>query len=509
MSQTRNKLWLVAGGLFLGLVLFAYFRLIGGQDRLLLGHDHYTTGHMMLLAKTHLQTGFGTPCFFPMEDPFGPVVGWSPYPGQPPLPALLTAAVLRWRGVSIANARLLPCAMTTLSTLLVLVLAWRVTGRVMPTVLAVVTFAGNGLITKYAGFAWNDTFALAWSLLLITLYPTWVVGGGGDKVALFAGLTAVGGWLSWHCYLAPVACAAAWALADRPQWRAQWRRWAVPLAVAFVNGLIVVSVLRYLTQTYEPNGWLDASLGSNIVDKLLTWLGMKSPHLIVHHVLRAGRYLFNHLGPFAFATVLVVGAQAWRQSPPAAAAASSPTGDFYLHALWLYPVLWTVALPVAMGHEFQVISYVPFGAVLFAWVIVRTAPTPRGSAWLTAAGLALVLPVAVYVTRESYRQPDDARWAQLQADIQEHTPPGMLVVMGWDDRGVWWRMQRPMISLSRLARVGARPHRLVLPTGASAPVIERHQPLWEGRYRVLVERRFTDHPYYDYAILEPLAPAAP
>jgi len=43
---------------------------------------------------------------------------------------------------------------------------------------------------------------------------------------------------------------------------------------------------------------------------------------------------------------------------------------------------------------------------------------------------------------------------------------------------------------------------LVLPVGASAKLIERHQSLWEGRYRVLVERRFPN-PYYDYAILEP------
>ncbi len=194
---------------------------------------------------------------------------------------------------------------------------------------------------------------------------------------------------------------------------------------------------------------------------------------------------------------------------------------FYFHAVWIYPVLWVATTPQGCGYTFAALHAVPFVAVLMG-TVVRAAAGARSVRPLKQAFVVLMCalvaaPTTLIAVRNSMQgkgpYPGSQRWrhaeryAALQEDIRNLTNPDSLVVLGFDERGYWWSTQRPVVALTRLSDVQSLPHVLVLPVGERAERLAPYRPLWEGRYTVAREQRFTDarSSDYDYVILVPKA----
>src|SRR5262249_13803569 len=264
-------------------------------------------------------------------------------------------------------------------------------------------FVGHFAIIQYCSFICNDTAALPWSLLLIGLFPGLVVSGSPRGLALYSVLVVVGGLLSWHCYVAPLACAAALFLADRPRFRTRWRQVLTPVAVLAATGLGLVLVFRQADSLKD--------VGRKVGFRFLERTGLLDPVLAI-------RYASTHVVDLAkesalpvACVLLVVGVHYALRRRTAAASAPEPVpaeqareAEFFTLALGLFPALWLVLMPNMHEHDFQKIFSVPFLAVLGALLVQRTRPVIAGL-WakrvhalaLGAVFLALVGVEAVWV----------------------------------------------------------------------------------------------------------------
>jgi hypothetical protein len=497
--------WLLTSGV----VAFAFFWTIGHHAHLFRGLDHWCTGHQMLLAESYLRAGFDTPLGLPTEDPYGPVGGPAPYTGQPPLLVVVLASLLAVTGEGLAAARVFACLISAVSAVLVMWLAWRVTRRRWAALLALVIFAGHPMVAKYCSFVCNDTPGLTWSLLLICLYPGLVARGSGRGLALYCLLAAVGGLISWHCYIVPVVCGLALAVADRRLLRACWRRALAPLAAVFLVGLALVGASDYMTRHYVSNE--SRPYGSApMAGKFLARTGLNDPgqaYRIVYQQIdrTVDASALPVMGLFlVMAANFLLGRRGFARRQAADRRDAGAADEFYLHALWMLPAVWVLFMPQMHEHEYQMIFFVPFLAVLGALLIRSSLPALAGK-HLRAAYVGAVLLGFVAIAWVTGRQTCAARldsviYAQLEKDIRgDKGVPGLtgaqtVVVLADRDRGVWWRIRRPVIDVARLGRVRGRDHVLVVPLGTTG---------WEGDYAVLRRRGFGKSHDTGYLILEP------
>jgi hypothetical protein len=274
-TNGATRLWPWWGSLLLLAALFFYFLKVRGPD------DPWTTAHMLLVAKSYVQAGFKTPFLAPMEDPFGPVAGWSPYVGQLPLPFIFWAVVMKFTGFTWEMARTVACVFTALTGLATTLIVWRITRDRVATAFSLAAFCGNPLVLLYAGFAWHDIVALPWVLMLILLFPQWAARGTTRSWMLYVLLTVVGGVIGWWCYLAPVACGLSLALADREHLRKCWRRLAMLIGLMAIIGIAMLMVYARVQQLHHPNGWLDSPQGSDLAGKFLTRSALGNPQQAV------------------------------------------------------------------------------------------------------------------------------------------------------------------------------------------------------------------------------------
>jgi hypothetical protein len=391
-------------------------------------------------------------------------------------------------------------------------LAWRVTRRRWAALLALVIFAGHPMVAKYCSFICNDTPGLTWSLLLICLYPGMVARGSGRSLALYCLLAAVGGLISWHCYIVPVVCGLALAVADRQLLRACWRRALAPVAVVFLVGLALVGASDYMTRHYESNE--SRPYGSApMAGKFLARTGLNDPaqaYRIVYQQIdrTVEASALPVMGLFlVMAANFLLGRRGFARRPAAGHrdAGAAATDDFYLHALWILPAVWVLLMPQMHEHEYQMIFFVPFLAVLGALLIRSSLPAlarrPLRAAYVGAILLGFVA-IATATGRQAHRERlDSVMYAKLEKDIRgDKDVPGLtsaqtVLVLADRDRGLWWRVRRPVIDVARLGRVQGRDHVLVVPLGTTG---------WEGHYNVLQRRQgFGKSPDKGYLILEP------
>jgi hypothetical protein len=494
-----------------GLVAFAFFCAIGGQAHLFDWVDSYCTGHQMLLAQSYLHAGFATPLGLPTEDPFGPVGKEAPYTGQPPLFAMTLAGLLAVIGVDLAAARVFTCLISACSAVLVMWLAWRVTRQRWAALLSMVIFSGHFAITQFCSFVCNDTPGLTWSLLLISLYPWMISHTSRRALVLYCLLAALGGLISWHCYIVPVACALALAVTDRHLFRARWHRALGPVMVAFLVGLALIGASNYVTQHYDSNRF--GCQGTAVMsDKFFSRTGLNNPG-------EAFKVVYRHIdstveaSAFPLMGVFLVLAANYllerRQSgcrPRAErrAAGAGSAEALYLHALWMFPAIWLLVMPQMHEHEYQMLFFAPFFAVFAALLIQRSLP-PIRSRYLRAVYPAAILlgfvAIAAGSGRQAYRYRSDlAIYRQLEADIRALTSDQTVVVLADPNRGTWWRIQRPVIGLPRLRRAQGRDHVLVVPPETKD---------WENDYTILIGRHgFGKLRDQGYVILAPRHPTS-
>jgi hypothetical protein len=358
-------------------------------------------------------------------------------------------------------------------------------------------FVGHFAIIQYCSFVCNETAALPWSLLLIGLFPALVVSGSPRGLTAYAVLAAVGGLLSWHCYVAPLACVVALFLTDRSQFQARWRQVLTPVAVLAVTGLALVLVFRQADSVKD--------VGRKVGFRFLERTGLLDPVLAI-------RYATTHVVdlakqstlPAACVLLIVAIHYALRRraaaSPVAAPVPADPAreAEFFTLALGLFPALWLVLMPNMHEHDFQKIFTVPFLAVLGALLVQRTRPVLAGlgakrvhAMALGAVFLALVGVEAVWVWP---LRADCPVFAQLEKDVQALTNPETVMVMELGDRGAWWRMQRPVLDFEMAARVAGRRH---------VRLVRSDTVGWEESYTMLQARTGFGEPLDGYLILAP------
>ncbi len=263
---------------------FLFFLLIGGQGALFDGHDHWVSGHGMLLSDGYIHAGFRTPLLFPVEDPHGPVGTWAPYTGWPPLFFVLLSL---WRlavGMSLASARALSCLLMAFSAGLVALIGWRCARSLLASLLAAVAFSLARIVMHYCSFVFSDVAGLTWCLLLIWLYPAFMSRRSLSSAVAYCMALAAGCLLSWHCFLVPVACTALHIDLFREDARKKLLRYAVPVVVALAVGVILLVAMRYLETRYEPNEWESFGGRSSVLDKLLVRTGWQHPRACLSYL---------------------------------------------------------------------------------------------------------------------------------------------------------------------------------------------------------------------------------
>ena len=483
----------------LGLLAYALFCATGCRDHLFKRHDEWCTGHVLLLARSYLHAHFMTPYFAPMENPFGPVAGhWFAYTGWPPGNNLVVAALMGVFGPSIFVARLYACLLTSVSAVLVSVLAWRVSKSYYAALLAALLFAGDHFVMQYSCFVCHETFALTWALLMILLFPRVMASRGWAAILGYSLLVGLGGWFAWQCFFVPLACCGALLLADR---RRFWQRPAaalLPIVAAVLFGAVLTAVLARAEAAHQPNSWTEKS--ETLAKKLALRTGYSNRAEALGFAMQhVERVMTTRSFLVLFAFLLLA-----QTFPSQAAGATKPSGDdaerwqraFYLHALWLFPVLWLVAMPQMHRHEFQTIFVVPIIAVGVSHLLaVSFAGCPKNAArWLKLASLGAAVLLLLLVTALCKR-PDDPYSKSLAAEVQKFASPDTPVVLGIENRGLWWRVERPVVGLSNMHVLEEQrlPYLLVVPRPWTAPAGKTFQ--------LLVEKKGPSDLEVDYKIL--------
>jgi 4-amino-4-deoxy-L-arabinose transferase-like glycosyltransferase len=474
--------WAVALGLFL---------LVNRNPGLREGFDYFCSGHLMLLASSYLHADFATPLMMPTEDPYGPVDTWAPYFGWPPLFALSLAAFLKAFGSSLAAARFYACLWSSASAALVFAIGRRMTGSLYFAWLGFLAYLSSNYVVKFCGFVCNDTAALTCCLAMIATFPGTVTGRNRWKIVIYCLGTALAGLMSWQCFVAPVACGLALAVTRPRLFKRRWGRVVAPTLTAMVVGAGLLTTLSWVGSHYEPNYWMnrdrDVSMSSrSLLGKFLHYTGYHDPGWVLleakHHFVRSfdqPALLMAIVILSGFGAVGLVGVAQSREG----------TGSWNSHArgirycflvLWLLPIAWLLFMPGMHFHEFQAIFTAP-GLCLSGILVLRATwpvlPHAAARAWYERAIVALFVGfVAMNAVRYRWFEEPPRCFRDLVAAVRSLTKPETLVVMGIDQRGVWWECERPIISTARIHRAQERDHILVLPQNASG---------WEDRYEVL------------------------
>jgi hypothetical protein len=484
--------WLVLAGL----AAFFLFWLIGGQDFLFHGHDHWVSGQVLLHAQAYLHAHFATPLGVPVEDPYGPVGNWFTFCSWPPGWPLSLAAYQEVAGTSIAAARLLACLLSAGSAVLVVWMSWRSTRDGLAAVVSWLIFVGHPAVAKYCSLICYDSPGLMWSLLLIASFPALVLGTSRRGLALYCMLAAVGGFLEWECYLAPVACALALSIGDRAQLARCWRRALAPLLVLGMVGVSIILTFQSAESLTHQNG----RIGGRFFERT----GLADPVGALRYAATHVVVLVSASVGLAVAVLLALGLRrALRQPTTDGPPMQTPPrpfveAEFFQLALGLFPLLWLLAMPDVHSHDFMMLYSVPFLAVFCARLVVQgrhlLEPSWRGRLYaggvvLGFALLAAVVAVQTYVSRE-----DEEIFRRLEADIHELTDENTVVRMAFHNRGAWWRLHRPVIEAERDEAAVGREHVLVVGLEPTA---------WEEDYKELKSWADPSATQLGYRILAP------
>jgi 4-amino-4-deoxy-L-arabinose transferase-like glycosyltransferase len=470
-----------------------FFLLINRDPELRKGVDYWCSGHLMILAASYINADFATPLMMPVEDRYGPVGNWAPYFGWPPLFALSLAAFLKAFGTSLAVARFYACLWSSASAALVYLIGRRMSGSVYFAWLGFLGYLSANCIVCYSGFICNDTAALTCCLAMIATFPTAVAGRSWWPIILFCLGTAFSGLMSWQCFVAPVACGLALGVTRPRLFRRRWVRTVAPAVTAMVVGVALVSTLSWVGNQYEPNYWTNTFRSSHIYSRSLfgKFIQYTGYHDLYQVMLDATGHLvtsFGQLGPFLTIVVLgglmTVGLSGRHQlkRDPGSWGSLPRAVRYYFLALWLLPLGWLLFMPGMHQdfHNFQAIFAAP--AICLSGVLLLRAMWPisrRGAVQTWYQGAMVVVFVGLVATtaaRYRWFEEPPQHFREFAAAVRSLTKPDTLVVMGVDNRGVWWECERPIISTARIHRAQERDHVLVLPQNASG---------WEDRYEIL------------------------
>jgi 4-amino-4-deoxy-L-arabinose transferase-like glycosyltransferase len=411
---------------------------------------------------------------------------------------VVVAALMGLFGPSIFAARLYACFLTSASAVLVSLLAWRVSKSYYAALLAAMLFAADHYVMCYSCFVCHETFALTWALLMIVLFPRVVASRGHAAVLGYSLLVGLGGWFAWQCFFVPLACCGALLLADRRQ---LWQRpmaALLPIIVAVLFGAVLTADLARAEAAHQPNNWSEKS--ETLAKKLALRTGYANRLEALQRVLEHIERVTNSRSFLMLFAFLLLG-ETFRSRP----AGGTETADneaerrrraFYLHALWLFPVLWLVAMPQMHRHEFQNIFMVPLVAVGVAHLLaVLFAGCSKNVArWLKLASLGGAVLLLLLVIGFCKR-PDNPFLKNMAAEVQKVASPDTPVVMGVENRGLWWRIDRPVVGLTNMHVLEEQhvPYVLLVPREWTAPAGQTFQ--------LLTEKTGFSDPEFDYKIL--------
>lgn len=486
---------------------FVLFAGIGAGDHLFRGHDHWLSGQAMLLAKAYAAHGHQTPLGLMFENPDGHDLGWAPYTGWPPLFFAVLGGLIRLCGESLVLARLLSAVAMALAAGLTAEIAFRVGGRSAVAGVAALAFCANRIVTNYCTLVFCDVPALAWILLFVRLYPAYVVSRSRlNEVAMWT-LAAVGCLLSWQCYVAVPVCACL-ALVVWPECRSGRAalRLGIPVVLCGVAGTTLLVAARRVERLFVQNAWYPPE-SSSLAGKFVQRSVFGAPQAAFEHI---GNFVYL-VGVFASTLLLSVlawqvltWAVAWWQRHEALtwgcpAPVAKAESQFLFGALWLVPLAWLLAMPEMHEHDFQAILWAPAIATTAAWMVAGGAVSTRRvalAAWGPQAGLAVLLIWAICWHVGKKQTGDDAKMAGIQRAVQSLSPAGMPVVLdaSLPDRGLWWRLHRPVIGWNRLAVVRNIDHLFV------AAFDPKRNTSWTADYDIIANSVSSLRPYDGFTV---------
>jgi hypothetical protein len=492
---------------------FAFYRSLANGGVLYVGHDHWCSGHLMLLAESYVNNGFSTPLMLPTEDPFGPIDTWAPYSGWPPLFALSLAVFLKAFGTGLGIARTFACLWSGASAALTYVILRRTIRNPFFVSLGMLLFLSHSVVVRYSAFVCNDVAALTCCLAFTLAYPASVEARPVWPIVLVCVLASLSGLLSWQCYVAPLGSAVALCVVRPGLVRGRWVRAFVPVVVVAITGVVLLLAFALVDRQNEPNGWQEYTnpvvwKGNMLMTRLLIRTGYGEPA-------RAIRVAAYHLMSMTrqFYVPVVLALVSWglfhrRGSMPAEMSPDHDgRGEYLVLALWLLPFGWLALMPNMHAHDFQLIFSAPALCVCLSAILKASWPrfeSLRGGriyAMMVAAIIGAIAVIQVANQSRTFRGAED--FDRLARAIRSASTAETVVVFGADknemsvivdDRGLWWQIRRPAISLKRIARVRDRDHLLVISS--------RQANDWNFKYELVSRIEYND-PFAPILILRP------
>ena len=485
-------------------VVFAFFLVVGGSNHLFRGHDHWLSGQAMMLAKGYESNDFHTPDFMMMENPTGAEVNWAPYTGWPPLFFAVLAVLIRIFGESLLQARILAAFSMACTAALCAHIALQITKKWEAVWLTFLIFCANRIITSYCTLVFCDVPAVTLCLLLLALFPAYLRTRTLLGILGYLVLVLVGTLLSWQCYMVPPVCAVLTWFHLRRGGRMPWTRACVPLGVCAMVGLLLLVVGGHVESNHVPNCWFPPE-ANHLFGKFMQRSILGEPTRAFWHI---GCFVYL-VGVFSSTVLLLVSAgHALRRSLPSSVTdmrgqeecdrrLGEPMARFYFNGLWLFPLLWLLFMPEMHQHDFQVIFWVPFITVALVASIIRLVaglPSARArSLWYVFTAVSLVWIVLWHVPKKVTE--DSGKFSSMEKEVRNLTASDAIVVTTVNDRGVWWRIRRPVIGWNRIDEVRMRNHVLLVDFDV------KKDSSWKHRYEILLTVTSSQSPYNGYTLL--------
>jgi hypothetical protein len=362
--------------------------------------------------------------------------------------------------------------------------------------LAALFFAGDPSVLYYSAFVCHDTFALTWSLLMIALFPRAFASRNYLAMLGYSVLVGIGGWFAWQCFLVPVACCGALFLSNRRELRQRPLAAVLPILVAFLFGVALITVFARVEAAHKPNGWGESE---TLFAKLALRTGYsnyrEAGYFAIQHVKRI--MAARSLGVLFLLLMLVetckLPAGSRREIP--FDNAEDRWASFYLHSLWLFPLLWLAAMPNMHRHDFQGIFAVPIFAVGVPRILTASLAMCSENCARLLKSIAVLVAVLLLMVAYHNKPQGSICYKNMIADVQKCASRETPVVVAFEDRGLWWRLDRPVVGVAnmdilekqRMPYIVVAPQEWVGPSGTTFELLANRGrlPDLEEEYKIL------------------------